>query len=840
MQKYPYIKTFKELGKWEILKTHNQILFLTAFIVIFSFFGYFLLHQNHFLGFFTAIIAQIITSVMLFKKHYSFKGDISHNSQHIQMMANFFEHSAEASFLESNNHILINSKLEEIHNLLLNNNESNSIHNTITKIFSNTSSEKNILKTFFNADFFGEKFYKHNFTENAIFNKLSNIIQGENLKVTLRNHNEPFFNFLSVNHYNAMHLHEAFNLLNIGIYELDNEGNFTFSNEYFANLLGYTPQELYKQSAKLQDFLANQLSAENIRGELTGNWQNIISLRTNLNEEITLLITHKVVFSNNHKVEKIIGYAVKISSNALLSAQPVNDETWINNAWQCFFHDTSLPIAIINKEQNIIKYNSLFDNEVSLKDIKLFHEYFDEESEKKILQEFEKFSHNTAYQSIPFQVKLKDSEKILELYILLIKNLKGEFYGYLTRLLDVTSQIQLQEQFTHSQRMQTVGYFAGSIAHDFNNLLTIILGYCDLLLDKHSANDPSYNSIIQIKQSSDRAANLISRLLAFSRQQTMKPEVVDLNEIFAGYYNLIQRLIGEDIIFKQNIKNNLWFIEVDRLQLEQVILNLVVNSKHAMENCSTKNLLITVENIEFTKGDTLIKGMFTPEKDVLNNGNYVKIEIKDSGIGMKKQILTQIFEPFFSTKEKNSGTGLGLSTVFGIVKQSDGHIYVKSKENHGTTFLLLFERTYKKPQIKKVEKESTANALQKRTNNILLLEDEEGIASFAITALESKGYTITHFTSGAEALKYLNNNEVEFDLVISDVVMPEMSGPEFIKKIQGKYQFEVIFISGYGEDVFNKEFGKSRDFHIVQKPFSIKSLINKIDSVLHNEDNKVA
>jgi len=548
------IKTFKEIADWDIDSSHNALMYGGLFLILLTVPGYFLQYIGS--GFaITVMLIQLLVFSILAKSYLKFKTKIKEHYKYLKFMANFFENSAEFIYLSGGENInLINTKLEKIHNQMMNGGFSNHIYESILSVFSSKISEKDTLKKFFDSNKSFEKHYKLNMTEKTINYNLSKIIKDEDLRVKIYANIASDFKFLNVNPYQVINQHEAFNILNIGVYEFDEDGYITFANEYFANLLGFNSSEFQNQSFRVQEFIVDhELTRDDIKGKLLGNWQDIIKLKSKFNEEINALVMHRVVFSERQKIEKVIGYVIKIVNKNILAQTNVEEDVWIDYAWQWFLQDGISPVALINTDGVILKSNLLFNTETSLQSNKTFVEYFDDESKQGILDELQTFADNKVYTCDPFKIKIKTSNKIVKLYLIRAKDLHGEPYGYIARLLDVTSQTQLEEQFAHSQRMQTVGYLAGSIAHDFNNLLTIILGFCDLLLERHTVGDSSYKDIIQIKQSADRAANLISRLLAFSRQQTLKPEVLDLNEIFAEYYSLIQRLVGEDISLKQDI-----------------------------------------------------------------------------------------------------------------------------------------------------------------------------------------------------------------------------------------------------------------------------------------------
>ena len=397
---------------------------------------------------------------------------------------------------------------------------------------------------------------------------------------------------------------------------------------------------------------------------------------------------------------------------------------------------------------------------------------------------------------------------------------------------------QLEPRFAHSQKMQAVGQLAGGVAHDFNNLLTAMIGFCDLLLMRHPAGDQSFADIMQIKQNSNRAANLVRQLLAFSRRQTLQPKIIELTDVLAELSNLIRRLIGENIELKMVHGRDISNIRADQGQLEQVLINLAVNARDAMKGGGS--LTIRSSQITIDKAHPLSPNLVAPsdEDDELPDGEYVLVEIIDTGTGIPPAIIQKIFEPFFSTKEVGSGTGLGLATVYGIIKQTGGYILVESRENIGTNFSLFF------PVVSAEEaasaKASEQEAVQKETTQdltgdctILLVEDEMPVRTFAARALSNKGYKIIEADCAETALELMAEHGKTVELIITDVIMPGMTGPSMIEKIMPDFpNIKVIFMSGYAEEAFVDNYGTDRDFNFLAKPFTLKQLASKVKDVV--------
>jgi len=390
---------------------------------------------------------------------------------------------------------------------------------------------------------------------------------------------------------------------------------------------------------------------------------------------------------------------------------------------------------------------------------------------------------------------------------------------------DITERKRLETQLQQSQKLEAIGKLAGGIAHDFNNLLTVIQGYSDLLLAKISVNDPINNQIRQIYDAANRAESLTGQLLAFSRKQLMKPRVIDLNHLINEMEDMLERLIGADINFVINLSSELGMIKADSGQIEQVIMNLAVNARDAMQNGG----ILTFETLN-TKIDHRFKDDY-PEAIV---GNYIELKISDSGFGMDKETQAHIFEPFFTTKEKGAGTGLGLATVYGIIKQSGGYIYVQSELTKGTTFNLYFPRVDE--PLDSEEKEKIADANLYGNETILVVEDQNEVRQLIIDALKIYGYNVLEAPHGGSALLTCEKYQGKIDLIISDIVMPQMNGQELVERlIPLQPQMKVLFISGYSENVFSDRNTLDPGMSYVQKPFTPVELLGKLRHVLDSD-----
>ncbi|GAB5447333.1 MAG: hypothetical protein Gyms2KO_22060 [Gymnodinialimonas sp.] len=386
---------------------------------------------------------------------------------------------------------------------------------------------------------------------------------------------------------------------------------------------------------------------------------------------------------------------------------------------------------------------------------------------------------------------------------------------------DVTDQSELEAHMAQSQKMQAIGQLAGGIAHDFNNVLTAIIGFSDLLLQNHRPSDPAFRDIMNIKQSAQRAAGLVKQLLAFSRRQTLRPTVLNLNDVVADLAMMLDRLLGEPIRLELAYGRDLWPVLADLSQIEQVVINLSVNARDAMPGGG--RLIIRTRNVP--------AGAAEPGDDDAPDGDAVLIEIEDVGTGMPQHVLEKIFEPFFTTKAMGEGTGLGLSTVYGIVKQTGGTLAVSSEEGAGTTFRVYLPRAAVEARPAEAVREASPAAVDLTGNaTLLLVEDEEAIRAFAARALSAKGYRVLAAGSGMEAAEIFAEEGDGIDLLLTDVIMPELDGPTLVKQIRGERpDIKVIFMSGYADGASVDDLGGAQ---FLPKPFTLKALAEAVKKEL--------
>ena len=423
-------------------------------------------------------------------------------------------------------------------------------------------------------------------------------------------------------------------------------------------------------------------------------------------------------------------------------------------------------------------------------------------------------------------LRLKRTDKEVYVQVTLNRVTEDGRAALIAVLHDATELKSLEAQFVQSQKMQAIGQLAGGVAHDFNNLLTAISGHCDLLLLRHDQGDPDFSDLVQINQNANRAAALVGQLLAFSRKQTLRPETLDMRDTLADLTHLLNRLVGEKITLSLTHDPVLARIRADKRQLEQVLMNLVVNARDAMPSGG---------EIRIDTQTTVLATPLQRDRVTVPAGEYVTVKVSDDGVGISPDKLQKVFEPFFTTKRTGEGTGLGLSTAYGIIKQTGGYIFVDSTVGTGTCFTLYFPVLDAQDDVRLPEKKALSKAVGKHGDGVILLvEDEAPVRAFASRALRLRGYTVIEADSAEVALKTLEDQSLKIDVFVTDVVMPGMDGPSWVREaLKLRPGVRVVFVSGYAEDSFGEAQMKIPNSVFLPKPFSLNDLTDTVHQQMH-------
>ena len=604
----------------------------------------------------------------------------------------------------------------------------------------------------------------------------------------------------------------------VGFFSIDEEGRFVFANATLARWLGEDLQTLLR-GGQLHSFMENAPSTK-APYDITekGGTRQVaeITMKGVGGRTFLASVNQTVVFETDGRVRtRGVMHDLTAEREMRQALQASEDR------FQKFFEEAPLGIALVDTKGVLKDCNSelaqmLGSSEEALSGKNLKNLLADENRDI-VLKALARIGQGEQLPE-PIEIVLKDKKTVSAQ----IKDSDS----IVLHFIDLTEQKRLEAQFVQSQKMQAIGQLAGGVAHDFNNLLTAIIGFCDLLLLRHKPGDPSFADIMQIKQNSNRAANLVRQLLAFSRQQTLRPAVQDVTDILTEVSHLLRRLIGANIDLDLNHGIDLGMVKVDVGQMEQVLINLAVNARDAMEQGG--KLSIATRHYKNS----------APQKccdDEMPAGQWVAIDVRDTGCGISAENMTRILEPFFTTKDVGQGTGLGLATVYGIIRQTGGYLAIDSTVGIGTTFTIYLPRLSdaeaKQAQavVKPVE-ETTGDLTG--TARILLVEDEDAVRTFSTRALTNKGYQVLGAESGEAALTLLETQDIKnIDLLITDVMMPGMDGPTMAAKIRTlSPDLKIIFISGYTEDRLKDHMGKNIFF--LPKPFTLKQLAEKVKEAL--------
>nr|WP_319845633.1 response regulator [Terrihabitans sp. PJ23] len=618
-----------------------------------------------------------------------------------------------------------------------------------------------------------------------------------------------------------------------GFFSAEPDGAISYMNATLAEWLNHDLAQIGSGVLRLQDIFAGD-GAQLVR-TLTGGNSTVrtealdVDLKTRSGQSFPVRLLHKVAYAQD---------GTPGASKTLVldrsRARGVSDPLRAAEVqFARFFNNTPIAIATVDRAGHVRRANAsfarLFGDALQAGDRDIVSTVA--ESGRAALASALQAAASGSSDVAPVDGMIGDTDHSARFYFSPMEAAEEDAGGETAILyaLDTSEQRALEMQIAQSQKMETVGQLAGGIAHDFNNVLTAIIGYSDLLLTSHRPTDPSFRDIMQIKHNANRAAGLVRHLLAFSRRQTLRPQVLSLGEVLSDLRMMLGRLLGEHVTLDVVHGRELWLLKADLGQFEQVVTNLVVNARDAMPGGG--KVTIRTRNVPASE----VPGFGEP---MLPAADWILVEVEDSGTGIPKEIRDRIFEPFFSTKEVGKGTGLGLSTVYGIVKQTEGFIFVDSEMGRGTTFRIFLPR-HVPSQMPAAEEPAPAKSHDAPAKDmtgqgvILLVEDEDAVRSFATRALESRGYVVLAAGSGVEALELLDEHANEVDLVISDVVMPEMDGPTLLKELRRRNSaVKIVFVSGYAEDAFKKNLADDEQFAFLPKPFALKDLIQTVKDTI--------
>ncbi|MCR5859800.1 cell cycle histidine kinase CckA [Mesorhizobium sp. J428] len=634
-----------------------------------------------------------------------------------------------------------------------------------------------------------------------------------------------------------------------GFFSADASGRVTYINATLAEWLGIDLAGFVPGSVTLPEIVAGDgmalVRAVKAEPGATRNAVIDLDLATTKGEALPVRFMHRVTASR----EGVQGATRTIVLNRTQGEDSSADLRASEVRFTRFFNSTPMAIAGVDANGRILRTNAPF--------LMLFSSVVDQAAVDRrtrldtVIHPRDREAFAAAIERAkqrqadisPIDTVLPDNEeRHMRFYVSAVADgggADGAEEAAIVYAVETTEQKALEAQMAQGQKMQAVGQLAGGIAHDFNNVLTAIIMASDLLLTNHRPSDPSFPDIMNIKQNANRAASLVRQLLAFSRRQTLRPEVLNLTDVLADVRMLLTRLVGSNVRLKIDHGRDLWQVRADLGQFEQVVVNLAVNARDAMPEGG--DLTIRSKNV------TAAECADYSYRELVPN-DYVVVEVEDSGTGIPPDVLKKIFEPFFTTKEVGKGTGLGLSMVYGIIKQTGGYIFCDSEVGKGTVFRIFLPRfvpgaviaEQSAGDIATTEAKAIASAAKgdapkdlSGSATVLLVEDEDAVRMGGVRALKSRGYEVYEASSGVEALEIYEELEGKVDIVVSDVVMPEMDGPTLLGELRKRNpDIKFIFVSGYAEDAFARNLPEDAKFGFLPKPFSLKQLATVVKDML--------
>ena len=613
------------------------------------------------------------------------------------------------------------------------------------------------------------------------------------------------------------------------VFTLDLKGNFTDVNKAAEELTGYTKNELIGMNYK--DYIPDD-THENISKAFKRIYNEDkplkdFPLEVRIKDGSTRFF--ETCVSPLRKGEEIVGLQ---GSSRDISDRIRMEEELKKSVSQYRILIENLPQKIFLKDRRSVYLlcNEKYARDLKIKSEEIFgktdNDFYSRELAEKYRFDDQRLMEENKIEDFEEQYVLDEEERWVHTIKVPVKDGKGDVTGILGIFWDITEEKRLKEQFLQAQKMEAIGVLAGGVAHDFNNILTTIIGNAQLAQINMEKDDLLYESIEEIKKAGERGSRLTSQLLAFSRKQIIQPTMLNLNDIITNMEKMIGRLIGEDVKLLMNLEPKLFPVKMDKGQIEQVIMNLVVNAKDAMPEGG--KLIIETANMVLS-GD-----YFSKHSIIGYSGNYVMLSVSDNGIGMDKEIQKHIFEPFYSTKEKGKGTGLGLSTVYGIIKQNNGFIWVYSEPGQGSVFKVYFPRIKADADSEKIEQQP--EGVIGGSETVLLVEDDDGLRKLLQGILNKKGYKVLAAENGEDALRISGTHDGSIDLILTDVVMPKMSGKKVVERLQRLYpHVKVIYMSGYTDDAIVHHGVLEPGINFIEKPFATEKLARKIREVLDDK-----